>query len=283
MMINACKHGREKPRARTVMYLSKLTDTLESLVPQSCHATGGVAGLCFGRTSTISNITVRRCLLGVDPTIECIDKARELKAHLLITHHPLFTPFLLEIKDLLFEKMRLLTTHNIWLYVVGDALNWMRDGTMDSICQLLQVQVVNHLSIVDENGVETSVGRVCEPKDPVHLADFVARATRSGLGNQPLVHGKPDSEVKKIAVLGGGITSIKVAKRVLELGIDTVIAGELDRDVRMVFRELNIRAVELSHEATDLLGMSRLRMVLALRHPTVSFELYDPATGGASF
>jgi putative NIF3 family GTP cyclohydrolase 1 type 2 len=258
------------------MYLDYIIKSIEDISPswltleeESCR------GLCFGRKTNISDVVIRKCLITVDPSLDCIDKAVEFKANLIITHHAMLAYPFLEIKELVYEKFRLLTEHNIWVYVLGNSWNAAAQGITESTCQALKLDIYDVLAITNTIGRAIPIGRICN-KDGKQSFEILLKRVKATLGETIMRYGgRLESTPKKVMVIGGKLDSIKLANRILEENIDTIIAGEIASEIRSILLDLNENFIEISHYVTDIFGMSKLRMLLSSKHPNVIFELYD--------
>ena len=101
---------------------------LEVLSPKEYAMEWDNVGLLVGKEES----EVKRILLALDPTLEVIQKAVEVKADLLITHHPLlFSPIKrITTKDAIGQKLFLLMEHGISCYAMHtnfDVLGGMAD------------------------------------------------------------------------------------------------------------------------------------------------------------
>ena len=258
------------------MYLDHIIRTIEDISPAwLTFDEDSFRGLCFGRKTRVHDVVIRKCLITVDTSLECIDKAVEFKANLIITHHALFPYPFLEIKELVFEKFRLLTEHNIWVYDIGNSWYSATQGITESTCQALKLETSDMLAIPNTSGLVIPIGRICE-KDGAQSFETLLMHVKSTLGETNIRYGgRFESKPKKMLVMGGVLDSIKLVIRVLEEDIDTIITGEITSEIRAILLDLNKNFIEISHYITDIFGMSKLRMLLSSKHPNVIFELYD--------
>ncbi|MEX2682876.1 MAG: Nif3-like dinuclear metal center hexameric protein [Candidatus Sigynarchaeota archaeon] len=258
------------------MYLENIINTLKSLSPPWLTLRANEEqGLVFGRKTDISSIVIRKGVLSIDPTLECIDEAVASKANLIISHHALAREHFFKIREIAFEKTRLLTENNIWVYVLGDAWNHSTQGITDSVCQALRLESKEIYTLSNFQGDEIPVGRICEPNGTRTL-DSILDQAKNLLGRNVITYkGDPERVYKRILVIGGKVDSIQPVLAMLERKIDLLIAGELHGEVLTILSDLRIAFIEISHYTTDILGMSKLKALLSLKHPNVTFALHD--------
>jgi len=260
----------------SIMYLSQILKSLDDLSPSWLSlTTEKYQGLCFGRKTDISSIVIRKALITVTPTVDCIDEAINTKVNLIISHHALYIDPFFEIKELAFEKFRLLTEHNIWVFFIGNSWNAASQGITESTCQALKLKIEDALEIVNQDGLAVPIGRICVPEGAFIFGKFLEQVKTMLPGNLIRYGGKMENKPSKILVIGGVVDSINTIARMLQEKIEMIISGEFSPDVRNALVDLNLNFIELSHHMTDVYGMSKLKLLLSLKHPNVNFELYD--------
>jgi putative NIF3 family GTP cyclohydrolase 1 type 2 len=258
------------------LYLENIVKTLRGLSPPWLTLQANEElGLVFGRKTDISSIVIRKGMLTVEPTIECIDEAVASKANLIISHHPLVHDSFFKIRELAFEKTRLLTENNIWVYVTGDSWNHSAQGITESICQALRLEPKEAYVVPNSNGDEIPVGRIVHVDGTRGLNSILDQA-KAIIGRSTITYkGDLERSFKKILVIGGKTDSVQPVIKMLEDGIDLLIAGEISSEIATDLSDLGIAFIALSHHETDILGISKLKGLLSLKHPNVAFTLHD--------
>lgn len=222
----------------------------------------------------MSSTVIRKGVLSVDPTMDCIDEAVAAKANLIISHHALVHASFFKIRELAFEKTRLLTANNIWVYVTGDPWNHSSQGITESLCQALRLEPEDAFTVTNFKGDEVPVGRVCA--GGARQFNSILDRAKKVLGRSAIAYrGELDRVHDSILVIGGRVDSVQPVIKMLQEGIDVVITGEMPSEIETILSDLHIAFIELSHHATDILGMSKLRGLLSLKHPNVTFTLHD--------
>jgi putative NIF3 family GTP cyclohydrolase 1 type 2 len=258
------------------LYLENIIKTLRNLAPPWLTLQANEElGLVFGRKTDISSIVIRKGVLTVEPTMECIDEAVASKANLIISHHPLVRDSFFKIRELAFEKTRLLTENNIWVYITGDPWNHSTQGITESICQALRLESKEAYVVPNFAGDEIPVGRIVHVDGTRGLNSILDQA-KTILGRSTIIYrGDPERVFKKILVIGGRTDSVQPVIKMLEDKIDLFIAGEISSEITTILSDLGIAFIALSHQATDILGMSKIKGLLSLKHPNVAFTLHD--------
>jgi putative NIF3 family GTP cyclohydrolase 1 type 2 len=256
------------------MYLNQITNSLSELLPTPEINEIDRLGLEFGRKTDISSIVIKKAVVSVDPTLAAIDHAVDMKANLLITHHPLLDDEMLSTREIFFEKMRLLTEHNIWVYTTGESWNWAPEGIVDSTCQALKLPILDVLRLALSTGKIVPAGRLCRAERSWTLQEFISHA-KSMLGALPIIYGgSPDASIEAIAIIGNDFSETAALQSMILHKISILVAGELSHRMKCLLSDLRIPFCELSHQGMDILGMSKLKTLLSIRHPNVIFELH---------
>lgn len=257
------------------MYLTQIIESINELAPSMYSVSGETYGLEFGRKTNISSIIIKRCQVGVNPTLNCIEAACRCKANLIITHHSLMSPGFEKIREIRFEKYRLLTKNNVWIYTIGDRIIGAREGISQSLCQALGLEPTKDFNVESFNGTCVPIGRIHESQGSHSLEDLIISIKENLNVNHVRFNGDLSSRVKKILVIGGEFKNISWFQHLLNEGVDAIITGELDPTIKCICSDLSISFLEISHYESDIIGMSKLRFMLSMKHPHTDFELFD--------
>ncbi|MFX0103774.1 MAG: Nif3-like dinuclear metal center hexameric protein [Candidatus Hodarchaeota archaeon] len=257
------------------MYLTQIIENLNAISPNSFLLKDEDVGLRFGRKTNFSDIIIKKCLVTVDPTIDCIEKAVDWKANLIISHHNLFFKSFFKIKEISYEKTRLLSEKNVWVYVLGESWIAADEGISQSICQGLKLKIGNVFNVPVWSGSTVPMGRICPLDERISLEQLVKQV--KSITNAPLIASSPDGNhlVSKLLVIGSGINKEDWIEQILQYQVDTIITGEVNHGILCILNDLNINVLQLGHYHADIFGMSKLKFLLSLKHPNVDFELYE--------
>nr|MDO8119428.1 Nif3-like dinuclear metal center hexameric protein [Candidatus Sigynarchaeota archaeon] len=225
----------------------------------------------------IENITIKKCMITVDVSMECIDETVSRKANLIIAHHHPFQGNMDAILDIAHEKYRLLTAHNTWVYSLDEAWTFASEGIAQTMCQALQLPCNNSFFSGSVETGNITGGCICKLEKDMVLTDLLQKIENIvGKASIKWFFNRRD-HVKTILVIPGEVNTTSWLMDAVRLKTDMVIGGEFSRTARLALLELGINAMEVSHYEMDLLGMSKLKFLLALKHPAVDFDLFEEA------
>lgn len=257
------------------VYLTQIMDTLNELSPRFFSLGDENVGLCFGRKTDVSDVVIKKSLVVVDPTIDSIEKAANWNANLIISHHKLFFDSFLKIKEIVHEKIRILSERNIWVYVLGTSWIAAEEGISKSLCQGLKLEPSQVFNVLGPQGSPVPLGRICNLEEKLTLVDLVEQVKSIIKSPLRVNFSEGNASVNNVLVIGGDIKKVDWIEEVLEKKVDTIITGEINHEILCILDDLNIKVLQLGHYHADLFGMSKLKFLLSLKHPNVDFDLHE--------
>ncbi|MGL5970825.1 MAG: Nif3-like dinuclear metal center hexameric protein [Cetobacterium sp.] len=227
------------------MKLSKLINFLENKFPLYLAEDWDNVGLQVGkRDSNVNGI-----LLSLDLTESVIDKAIEVGANLIITHHPvIFKPLKSITKDnLAGKKIIKLIENGIAVYSMHTNLDSAVSGLNDFLGEkILGFKDGKILDSLEKKGQEYGIGRVYK-LDEVLSIEKLSNILKEKLNLDciSLVKGKELKEIKKVALVSGsGASYWRKAKK---MGAQVLITGDVKYHEAMDAREENFTLIDIGH------------------------------------
>ena len=196
-------------------------------------------GLLVGR----SDRNVSRVLAALDITDEVIAEAVEIKADLIVSHHPLFFE-LNAVTDASWPGERALTLaeNRIAAICMHTNLDAARGGVNDALLAALGCMYSGELD------PDTMIGRVGELPETVPLAEFLAEV-KSALHCAGLRYHDAGRPVRRVAVCGGsGGGEIALAHAA---GCDTYVTADIKYDPFLEAKHLGIDLIDADHFCTE--------------------------------
>ena len=198
---------------------------------------------------------VTKIACGVSASLELFERAAAAGAQLVLVHHGLLWENEPRTIDLRMRRR---------LQALFDA-----DLTLAAYHLALDAhpEVGNNALLARELGVEVerpfaTIGVGGHLAEPEALEDFLGRV-RERIAPEPLVLGKRDDPVKRVAIMSGG-GGRHLADAAAE-GYDLYLTGEPEEQSLHTARELSITFVAAGHYATERLGVQALAARLAER------------------
>ncbi len=206
-------------------------------------------------------------LLGLDPTADLIDQARELGAELIITHHPaIFHPLKALrtdqpvgrfISTALQESMNVIGCHTNFDAAVG--------GVSDVLARTLGVADAEPLLPAAHGSDCCGLGRIGNLARPVPADVFIANIHKALAPPWLLEAGPRPDKVSRVAVCGGSCSDI--AETALARGADVFITAEVKHDVARWAEETGLWLIDGGHFATENIAIPALQQLLVRQLP----------------
>ena len=215
---------------------------------------------------------VGRILVALDVTNSVIDRAIEVGADVIVSHHPLFFGGLGNINALTFDGARAVKLARAGIAEMSfhtrlDALEGGVNDTLSSLIGLCGVQVIG----------DEGIARIGELDCEMEVSDFAK------LLKDKLSMGSEEREahiavcpagrhVKRVAVLGGsGGDDIRAAAA---NGADTFVTGELKYHERLSAQDFNMNLICAGHFFTEYPVCSFIENLLGGICPDAEIENY---------
>ncbi len=267
---------------RSMLY-SMLKEILETeIAPSQNGLTDDLYGLQFG--SKLEDKNLRKIIICLDPSKEVIKTAIKKEIHFIISHHGLFHRSKLYMNDDIIDRLKLLGSYNIDLFVMHTAWDASAHGVSETYLKKAGLKVGGNFYFRDKSsGKKKAIGRIGEPLmgETVTIRD-IAENLKRNLGLPSVRYlGDPNSIIEKAAVVGGKGFDIKKIVKAKALGCDTVIGGEFNHPEYLIAREIGVNIIETTHYTSEKIGMESLQLLLTTKFPRDEFifvESEDPVS-----
>lgn len=242
------------------MKLSKIISFLEEKFPTSLAEDWDNVGLLIGkRDSKITGI-----LLSLDLTESIVDKAIEVGANLIITHHPVIFTSLKKITNdtLTGRKIIKLIESGISVYSMHTNLDSGKSGLNDFLGEnILGMKNGKILDPMENNGREYGIGRVYKLDESLNIEKLSnILKEKLNLNSINVVRSKEEREIKKIALVSGaGASYWRKAKK---LGAQVLITGDIKYHEAMDAREENFTLIDIGHFESEWIFSNLLESLL---------------------
>ena len=211
--------------------LRDVVAALERLYPPATAQSWDRVGLVTGDLDQ----PVTRIHLALDPTLAVIDEARELQADLIVTHHPLLLRGVHAVATTTAKGASVtnLVVGDVALYVAHTNADVATPGVSDALAEACGLRDTEPLAVIEGQ----PLGRVGDLDAPRTLAAFSARLRealpRAASGIR--VAGRPDGEVRRVAVMGGAGDDL--FDEVRASGADVYVTADLRHHPALEARE----------------------------------------------
>ncbi len=232
------------------MELEKIVETLKEIAPPELAEDfdEGRIGLVLDLENDVQKIAV-----ALDANAYVLEKAAEIRADLLITHHTLIFKPVSIISKPLATSLRFALENKISLYSMHTNYDRAKGGVNDVLAERLGLRDVE----------EAGMGRIGEI-DPCSSAELAARISKCL--RTPVMYAGEKEEVRRVMVYGGSGFRNEYIQIAREMGAEAFVSSELKHDVLRSNGDLCL--IDATHYATENPGMEalcpRLRELLGL-------------------
>ena len=203
-----------------------------------------------------------------------IAEAIELRAQLIVSHHPLiFTPLRhATTDDLAGRKVLTMARHGISAICMHTNLDIADGGVNDALMATLGAEVTGGLEPAGTaaDGRTLTCGRVGKLPNPMTMAEFLpyvaGRLHANGL--RYVDGGLPVERIAVCGGSGGNMLELAAAK-----GCDTFVTADVKYDRFLAAKELGINLIDADHFCTENVVIPVLQEKLQRQFPDVTFTV----------
>ncbi len=223
------------------MNLVEIIRYFESKYPRDLAYDWDNVGLQVGTL----NMKAKKVLVSLDLTKDVVKEAIDIKANMILTHHPLmFTPM----DRIVFDSpkgwiIKNLIKHNITVYSAHTNYDLAEGGMNDVLANALNIQSPRMLDLEDE------IGRYGEIEE-IGFEDFIKNIKATLKLDSVKVIGRTDKRIKTIGVSGGsGSKHMYEAKKA---GCDVYLTGDVTYHTALDAIALGLTIIDIGHHAEKI-------------------------------
>lgn len=236
------------------MKVKDILDFLTSLAPVDFKEDYDNVGLLVGDENT----EVTGVLVSLDCFSEVIDRAEDLGANLIVTHHPvIFDPVRSVTADSIVFK---LIDRGISVISMHTNLDKCEGGVNDVLCDTLGLYDVHTVNTAD--GFPLRIGELDEAEDPYTFARHVKEALG---GTVRFVAGTND--IVKVAVCSGA--GGEFLFDAASFGVDAFVTSDVKHHIFIAAGEKNISLYDAGHFNTEDVIVSSLSRDISGAFPEI--------------
>lgn len=202
-----------------------------------------------GKIGAILNLDndIEKIAVALDPTDYVLNRAADIDADMLITHHTLiFHPITVVTKPLA-NSLKIALDNNISLYNMHTNYDKVQGGVNDVLADRLGLANVAKLSL------NLELGRIGEI--PTCSTDAFAKHVSKSLNTHVQYVGDRD-DISRVMVIGGSGFRAEYLDIAKENEVDAFVSGELKHDVIRVRGDISL--IDATHYATENPAMEHL-------------------------
>lgn len=222
------------------MELAKIVEILEDIAPPELadDFDEGRIGLILDLENNVEKIAV-----ALDANPYSLEKAADIGADLLITHHTLIFHPIHKISKSLAISLRLALENNISLYSMHTNYDRASGGINDALVARIGLR---NIEILD-------IGRIgeIEPCNSFELASRISERLKS-----PVLYTGEMEDIRRVMVIGGSGFKGEFLEIARSHGVDAFVSSELKHEILRMNPGLCL--IDATHYATESPGMENL-------------------------
>ncbi len=201
-----------------------------------------------------SKTNIKRLAYSVNLTLPIIEKAKEMKVDLIISHHQAWEE-LYGLKEACIDK---LGEYKISHYYNHLALDDCEFGTNDSFLKLLDVNLIEKTN--EWQGLK--FGRIAEFKNEMVIYDL-EKLLNSFLSKSVEVYKFNNKNIKRLGLICGNGAPTECMKEFYDKGCDLYITGEKSLSTVQYAEFRNSNLIICDHSAMEIFGVEELAKKVA--------------------
>ncbi len=240
------------------MNCNEIISVLEERFPPSCAEEWDNPGLLAGRRDR----EVCRAMVALDATDEVVEQAAELKADLLVTHHPLIYGSIKNVSTDTFTGRRLIR-------LIEDGISLYAMHTNYDVCAMADLNAsmlgLQNCEVLCMTGDGIGLGKVGDLPEPMTYSDFAEKVKTVFDLSDVRCYGSGNPKIRRAAVCGGSGKSL--LDDALASGADVFVTGDIDYHTGTDAFAKGIRIIDAGHYGTEHCFVDDVTAFLAQRFP----------------
>lgn len=213
-------------------------------------------------------------VLAMDVTDKVIDKALEMDANLIISHHPMFFSGSKNIIEgtYLGDNIIKLIKNNISVFSYHTSMDVADDGVNDTLFEKLGLKNKSTLTYEEEK----PMGFIGEFERELSLKDLDKFLKEKLQVGKIKYYGREDRNIKKVAILGGsGSDFIRQAK---EVGVDAYITSDIKYHDGQRAYEDDLILIDVGHFYSERIILPKIKKKLQENFKNLDFYIQESSS-----
>lgn len=244
------------------MKVKELTDWLERKYPSDAAEDWDNVGLLVGDDTQ----EIHHVFLALDLTEQILEDAVNVKADMIVTHHPMIFSGIKKINNHSFTGKRILQLIREGITYYAMHTNYDVLGMAELSAEYLNLQNAEVLSVTEErNGVSQGFGRSGRLPQKMTLEECALYVKESLKINEVKVYGELDQTVEYAAICtGSGKSMIQEA---VKSGAQVYITGDIDHHTGIDTVAMGMALIDAGHYGTEYIFMDAVKKELKEAFP----------------
>ena len=251
------------------MKLKEIIKIVEEEYPVELAYDWDNPGLFFGNPES----EINRVLVTLDITPQVIEQAKEQKAQLILSHHPLLISGIKTLGDNSMSSKMIteIVKNNIAVYSSHTNMDTAKNGINQKLAQMFSLKNISVLEN-DKPYEDCGLGRIGNLKNPVSLSDFCESVKEKLKTPFIRVCGNKD-KIQRIAFASGSCD--EYVPTAIKKGADAIVTAEVKYHHCIEYVNDGMVVIDAGHYPTEICVMEMFSEVLKTCDVEVIYAEYD--------
>lgn len=226
---------------------------MEKLAPKSLAESWDNPGLMVGD----EEMEVKKILFALDCSEAVIDEAIDIKADMIITHHPMIFKGIksVDYSNPLGRKLIKAIKNNIIVYSAHTNLDIAEGGTNTVLADLIGLKNTTPLLEFDNN---TAIGKCGELEKEISFKDFIYIFKKKINADHIVVNGDMSIMIKRVGLCTGKASSAEYIIAAKNNNCDLYITGDIGYHDAQTAEENDMCLIDGTHYLTEVIVIPKL-------------------------
>jgi len=223
-----------------------------------------------------ANKDVKHILVALDATEGVIAQAIEMKADMIISHHPMIFSAMKSVTNENFIGRRIinLIKHDISCYAAHTNFDITEMVRLNE--ESIELECTKVLQVTMEEDVLQGFGRYGKIKKPSSLEDFAQYVKQQFNIEEVRIFGDPKREIKTAAISGGAGNSM--VDDAIKVGVDVLVTGDISHRRGLDAIAAGMAIIDAGHYGTEWVFVPFVVETLSHMFPEVKVSMAKETT-----
>ena len=221
-----------------------------------------------------ANKEINHILVALDVTDDVVAQAIEMKADMIISHHPVIFKAMQRVTDEDFIGKRIITLikNDISCYAAHTNFDVRAMGHLNA--DSLELTDVKVLQVTTDEEIPQGIGCVGKIKEPSSLKDFAKYVKQQLALDDIHIFGDAKKKIETVAFSSGGVNASIIADAI-SAGADVLITGDVSHNKGLDAVSAGMAIIDAGHYGTEYVFMPFVQDILSEIFPMVKISVAE--------
>jgi dinuclear metal center protein, YbgI/SA1388 family len=216
---------------------------------------------------------IKHILVALDATDDVVAQAINMKADMIISHHPMIFSEIRKVTDEDFIGKRIITLIKNDISCYAAHTNFDVKAMADLNEASLELSDTKVLFVSADEDVPQGIGRVGKIKNEIPLQDFAKYVKQRLAIDDIRIFGNPDQMIKTVAISGGSGNSM--VEDAIKAGADVLVSGDISHAKGLDAVSAGMAIIDAGHYGTECVFVPFVKETLSEMFSDVKISVAD--------